>query len=376
MEEELSGNRSEDLARRAAELAARAQELAEHAREAGEVDDELRKLEADLAALDEEQARLDRELGDFVQPPEEAEPVRDPEEGFTFRLGNLGERIADIVNVALSSVGKLGVADVIERSVEVAEAVPVTVDSFAGSISVQTGSHGRVQVVAERRGLDERDLEHIAVEATKEADGVHITARSDSPRRGRHWVQLTVTVPPGTPSRLRTRGGSIKVDGTGAEVDARTAGGSIKVTGTSGAAELETAGGSIRVDDHGGPVKAVTIGGSIKLAGHLLGVDTSTIGGSIKVDGAYGPVAASTKGGSIVVEGRLTGSSSLDTAGGSIRVALSPDTNLEVDARGDSVVTDEGRLEKRGGGQFTIGSGEDGKLTVRAIAGSVVIRRA
>jgi hypothetical protein len=370
--------RSDDIARRAAELAARAQELAQHAREAGEVDDELRKLEEELARLDDEQARLDQDLGDFVQPPEEAEPVRDPEEGFTFRLGNLGERIADIVNVALSTVNKgFGVTDVIERTIDVAEAVPLIVESFAGSISVVTGSHGRISVLAERKGFDEQDLQNIAVVATKEDDGVHVVARSDSPRRGRHWVKLTITVPPGTASKLTTRGGSIKVDGTGAAVSAHTAGGSIKTSGTSGAAELETAGGSIRVTDHGGPARAVTVGGSITLAGHLLGVDATTIGGAIRVDGAYGPVAASTKGGSITVSGRLTGASSLDTTAGSIRLELSHDSNVEVEAHADNVSSNvKSDQLRRGGGDFVIGTGEDGKVVVRAVAGAVVIRRA
>lgn len=374
-EEELS--RSEDLARRAAELAARAQELASTAREAGEVEEELARLEAELAALDEEQARLDRDLGDYVQPPEEAEPIHDPEEGFTFRLGNLGDRIADIVNVALSSVGKFGVADVVERVVEVAEAVPLTVESFAGSISVMTGDHGRVQVVAERRALHERDLEGITIETSKRDDGVHVVASTTAGYRARHWVKLTITVPPGTPTRLRTRGGSLRVEDTGAEVDARTSGGSIKVSGTKGAAELETAGGAIRVDDHGGPVKANTAGGSIKLSGHLVGVDASTIGGSIRVEGAYGPVAASTKGGSIIVEGRLTGACSLDTTGGSIRVGLDAGTNIEVDVTGDSVSSDFDELHREGR-HLTgrIGTGEDGRLVARTVAGSAVIKRA
>src|SRR4051794_39164445 len=146
--EEVS--RSDDLARRAAELAARAEELARHARDAGEVDEELQKLEAELAALDDEQARLDRDLGDYVHPPDESEPIRDPEEGFTFRLGNLGERIADIVNVALGSV-KLGAADVVEHDIVIGdEPVPVSVESFAGSITVNTGEPGNVHVHAER----------------------------------------------------------------------------------------------------------------------------------------------------------------------------------------------------------------------------------
>ena len=373
----MTPSRSEDLARRAADLAARAEELARAARDAGEVDEELARLEAELAALDEEQSRLDGDLGDYVQPPDEAEPVRDPEQGFTFRLGNLGERIADIVNIALTSVGRLGVADVVERVVEVADTVPLTVDSFAGSITVMTGDYGRIQVVAERRGLDESELENISVEATKEDDGVHVVARSSAPRRGRHWVQLTVTVPRGTPTRLRTRGGTIRVDGTAADVDAHTLGGSIKTSGTSGAAELQTAGGSIQVTEHGGPVKAATAGGAIRLAGGLVGVDATTIGGSIRIDGAYGPVAASTKGGSIVVVGRLSGACSLDTAGGSIRVNLEAGTNIEVDATGDGVSTDFPGLEAhRRRIEGRIGTGEEGRLVARTVAGSVSIKRA
>ena len=374
MEEEL--NRSDDIARRARELAARAEALANHAHEAGEVDDELRKLEAELAALDEEQERLDRELGDFVHPPEEAEPIRDPEQGFTLRLGNLGDRIADIVNVALNAVGKFGAVDVIERVIDVGEALPITVDSFAGSITVMTGDYGRVQVVAERHALDERDLENITVDTNKADDGVHVTAHTASHHRSRQWVQLTITVPPGTPTRLRTRGGSVRVDGTGAAVEARTAGGSIRITGTNGPAELETAGGSIRAESHGGPVKAVTAGGSIRLDGGLTAVDATTIGGSIRLAGAYGPVSAVTKGGTVEVVGRLAGACLLETAAGSIRVTLDSSANVEVDAKGDSVHTDFDLVGGQGHKSGVIGDGSEGKVVARTVAGSVSIKRA
>jgi DUF4097 and DUF4098 domain-containing protein YvlB len=374
VEEDL--NRSGDLARRARELAARAEALANHAHEAGEVDDELRKLEAELAALDEEQARLDRELGDYVHPPEEAEPIRDPEEGFTFRLGNLGDRIADIVNVALSAVGKFGAVDVIERSIDVGETAPVTVDSFAGSITVMTGDYGRVQVVAERHAGDDRELESITVDTAKSDDGVHVTARTSSVRPSRHWAQLTVTVPPGTPTRLRTRGGSVRVDGTAAAVEARTAGGSIRITGTNGPAELETAGGSIRAESHGGPIKAVTAGGSIRLDGGLTGVDASTIGGSVRVAGAYGPISAVTKGGSIEVLGRLSGACLLETSAGSVRLTLDASANVEIDATGDNVISDFDLVGSRHHKSGAIGDGSEGKVVARTVAGSVSIKRA
>ena len=373
--EEVS--RSEELARRAAELAARAEELAKHARDAGEVDEDLRKLEAELAALDEEQERLDRELGDYVHPQEESEPIRDPEEGFTFRLGNLGERIADIVNIALGSV-KLGAADVVEHDIVIGDdPLPLQVESFAGSINVITGESGNIHVHAERRGIDDDDLKNITVDVERAADGIHVTAKSENNRRGRHWVQLTITVPVGTPTRLRTRGGAVRVEGTAAATRAHTAGGSIKVNGIVGHADLETAGGSIRAEDQEGPVTAKTLGGSIRISGHAPAVDATTIGGSIRIDGADGPVVASTKGGSITLSGHLEGSCSVDTAGGSILVALDDASNLEIEANGSSAHTDiDGLVASSGRISGRTGSGDDGKLTARTVAGSVTVKRA
>lgn len=382
MEEEL--NRSEQLAQRARDLAARAQELAAHAAEAGEVDEELSKLEAELAALDEEEARLDQDFGDFVHPPEadvradEREPEAEPEQGFTLRLGNLGERIADIVNVALGSVSKLGATDVIERTIDLTDAgtLPLSVECFAGAISVVTGDYGRIHLVAERHAIAEADLDRIEIQTSKEADGVHVAASTDASRRNRMWVQLTLTVPPGTPTKLHTRGGSVRVDGTGAAVSARTSGGSIRTAGTSGRAELETAGGSIRAESHGGPVRAETAGGSIRLDGGLEAVDARTLGGSIKVGGAYGPVSAVTKGGSVEVAGRLSGACMLETAGGSIRITLDRSANLDVDLKGDTVSSDFDLDGSRHHKHGAVGNRSEGKLVARTVAGAVTIRRA
>jgi hypothetical protein len=390
-EEELS--RSERIARRAAELAAMAQAIADTAHERGEVDAELRQLEEELAALDAEQERLERELGqvDDVEPAtaRDHDDHRDDEGerdryGFAFKLGNLGnlgnlgDRISDIVNTALSSVGKWGAVDVVERTIELNDGspLPLSVEAFAGSITVVTGEYGRIHLVAERHALEERDLELIEIKTSKEDDGVHVAATSDTTRRNRLWVQLTLTVPPGTPTRLNTRGGSVRVEGTAAAVNVRTSGGSIRTSATSGPAELETAGGSIRVENHGGPVRAETAGGSIRLQGGLEAVDARTLGGSIRVDGAYGPVAAVTKGGTVEVAGRLAGSCMLETAGGSIRITLDPGANLEVDLQGGGVTSD---FELDGGRQHLhgiVGDASEGKLVARTIGGSVTLRRA
>lgn len=367
-----------DLAARARALAERADELSRQASEGAAIDEELSRLEAELATLDEERARLDRDVEDLVSEPEEAEPFREPEKEITIRLTSLGERIGDLVGSVLSSVS--GAHDVIEHSLDVADAPVVEIDSFAGSVSVVRGEPGIVHVYAERHALNERDLEGIAVTALHDDGRVRIACTKTVGRPLRSWVRLTVTVPVGAETRIDTKGGSIDVDGLEAPVRARTAGGSIRVTRARGTADVQTAGGSIRVADHDGNVLARTAGGSIRLDGTLSpDVDAETVGGSIRIDGVDGRVRAVTKGGSIQVSGRIGGDSEVSTAGGSIAVGLRAGSRITVDgtttggATADVdglVVRDRRRIEG------SVEGGGDGHLVVRTVGGGLRIRRA
>ncbi|MFP5326538.1 MAG: hypothetical protein ACLGHT_03530, partial [Acidimicrobiia bacterium] len=275
---------AEDLAQRARALAERADELSRQAAEGAAIEEELSRLEAELAALDEERARLDADVEDLVSEPEEAESFRSPESEFTVRLTSLGDRIADLVGSVLSSVS--GAHDVVEHTLQVGGSPVVEIDSFAGSVSVVAGEPGVVHVHAERHAISESDLEGIAVTAVEKDGRVRVTTTKTVGRPLRSWVRLTVTVPPGSDTRIDTKGGSITVDGTEAPVRARTAGGSVRVTRSRGNADVQTAGGSIRLDDHDGVVLARTAGGSIRLEGSLTPeVDAETVGGSIVING-------------------------------------------------------------------------------------------
>lgn len=368
----------EELARRARQLAERADELSRQAAEGAAIEDELERLEAELASLDAERARLDRDVEDLVTEPEEAEPLRGPEQELTVRLSSLGERIGDLVGSVLSSVS--GAHDVIEDSVRVEGVPAVEIDSFAGSVSVVRGEPGTVHVHAERHGLSERELEGITVTAVEHEGRVRITATKTVGRPLRSWVRLTVTVPPGAETRIDTRGGSIEVDGVEAPVRARTAGGSVRVTRARGRADVQTAGGSIRVDGHDGAVVARTAGGSIRLEGTLSPeVDAETIGGSIRVEGVDGTVRAVTKGGSIQVTGRIGGDSEVTTAGGSIVVALRRGSRITVDGSttGGAMADVEGLIvRERRRIEGAVEGGGEGHLVVRTVGGGLRIRRA
>lgn len=366
-----------DLAQRARALAERAEELSRQAAEGAAIEDELSRLEAELAMLDEERARLDRDVEDLVSEPEEAESFRSPESEFTVRLTSLGERIGDLVGSVLSSVS--GAHDVVEHTLRVGDAPVVEIDSFAGSVSVVRGDAGLVQVHAERHALTDRDLEAIAVTAV-EADGrVRVTATKTVGRPLRSWVRLTVTVPPGSETRIDTKGGSINVDGTEAPVRARTAGGSVRIVRTRGDADVQTAGGSIRMDDHDGTVLARTAGGSIRLEGHLApSVDAETVGGSIVVNGLDGTVRAITKGGSIRAVGRVVGQSEISTAGGSIVVMLGSGSRITVDGSTTGGATsdiDGLVVHERRRIEGAVDGGGEGHLIVRTVGGGLRITR-
>jgi DUF4097 and DUF4098 domain-containing protein YvlB len=383
---------ADEIARAAAELAQRAEELSKRAREAGEVDEELVKLEAELAALDAERDRLDADIDravvdDLERPASngngngQAPRDGDVEDGWTFRLGNLGERIADLVGAAINLGGAVRTAgyhrDVVERELSCDGIRPVSVHSFAGSINVVAGDDGVVSVKATKQALDAAGLEAIDITVEDTPGGIEVRAATEG-WSIKSWVQLDVRVPESTPLRLRTQAGSVRVDGVGADVDCHTNGGSIRVSGSCGAAVLETAGGGIKLDDHEGPVTAHTMGGSIKLAGDLgPAVEAETIGGSIRIDGVDGSVAATTKGGSVHVNGRFAGSCSVETAGGSVSIGLETGTRVTVEGSGSSASTDVPGLEARGG-RITgdVDGGGDGHLVARTIAGAIRIRRA
>lgn len=374
-EEGVTG--ADDLAQRARALAERADELSRQAAEGAAIEEELSRLEAELAALDEERARLDRDVEDLVSEPEEAESFRSPESEFTVRLTSLGERIGDLVGSVLSSVS--GAHDVVEHTIQVGESPVVEIDSFAGSVAVVTGAAGIVHVHAERHALSERDLEAIAVTAVEKDGRIRVAATKTVGRPLRSWVRMTVTVPPGTDTRIDTKGGSINVDGTEAPVRARTAGGSVRVIRTRGNADVQTAGGSIRVDDHEGVVLARTAGGSIRLEGRLSpDVDAETVGGSITVNGVDGRVRAVTKGGSIRAAGRIVGESEISTAGGSVVVVLHRGSRITVDASttgGAASDVDGLVVHERRRIEGTVDGGGEGHLVVRTVGGGLRISR-
>ena len=380
-EQEREGlNRAEQLAKRARELAARAEQVSQQAAGAAESEEQLAQLERELAQLDEEERSLDADFADLLTdaPESTSGPDRAPPPpafGWAERLSSLGERIGDAVTSALTAK-PLGMGhDTVERDLTVDSVVPVSVHNFAGKIAVQTGESDRVHVEARRHAWTDGDRDAISVDIERDDDGVHVRSRSALPH-GHRWVSLSITVPPTSPLLLTTQGGSIRVDRVAGPVVAETKGGAVHVDGAVGVTSVETMGGSIAVSDHKGSVTARTKGGSVKVQGALTDmVDASTMGGSIRIDGVDGTVRAETMGGSVHVSGRMTGACCLSTVGGSVTAHLAGDSNVTVDATGNSASTDvPGLRASRGRIEGTVGTGTDGTVTLRTSGGSVRVQ--
>jgi hypothetical protein len=383
VEEREGLNRAEELAGRARDLAERAERVAQHAAEAAGSDELLAQLERELADLDEEERKLDEEFtnlraeesarstGEESDRPPIGDWVTGWADRFAERMEALGTRIGDAMAGAFAS-RPFGMSDTVERDVTVDGPVSVQIDSFAGKITVRPGDADRVHVVAERHGWTEADRDDITVDVDRDDRGVHV--RCDTSRaHGHRWVSLEVTVPPTSPTRVTTQGGSIRVERVAGPVTANTRGGSIRVDGAVGASTLETLGGAISVGGHDGPVSAHTKGGSVKLSGKLTDhVEAETMGGSVHVDGVDGAVRAQTMGGSVHVSGRLRGDCTVSTVGGSASVGVARGSNLRVEGSGSSAATDVPGLQaSRGRIEGTMGDGSDGTLHLRTSGGAV-----
>jgi hypothetical protein len=157
-------------------------------------------------------------------------------------------------------------------------------------------------------------------------------------------LHFDIEVPAQTALDIRTRGGGIRTSSLRGNETLTTSGGAIDVSSLDGHLLARTSGGSIRLREVTGNAEVETSGGPIGVASLEGSLVAHTSGGPIRIDGISGRVDAHTSGGSIEAvfarddaEGGV-----LETSGGSIRVALDPAVNLEVDAStsGGSVLTD------------------------------------
>ena len=189
------------------------------------------------------------------------------------------------------------------------------------------------------RKIIEEDYE---IRIEKIGSRIEATARkSGSVRWNNISISFVVYTPRDFDCELRTSGGSLKLYGVaGKKHELVTSGGSISIENSTGDLTAKTSGGSINISGFEGEVDAKTSGGGIRLEDVIGDIRAATSGGGIKIKDVEGSLSAITSGGSINANiTKLTDRLTLKTSGGSIRATIPEDLGLDLDLRGNRVVT-------------------------------------
>lgn len=296
----------------------------------------------------------------------------------------------------LTGLANGSVEDTITKSFSVGPEGTLTLETDIGSIDVKTaeGNTLDVEVIRKVKTTSENKakkiLEDFRIDFSQKGKDVYIRAEYERSGWQRFWdnigkrlhVKYIVSVPRVYNLDLKTRGGSISVEGVEGEVKSRTSGGSLRFDGILGDINARTSGGSIKIGEVDGHVVARTSGGSIRIKQAKGEVDAHTSGGSITVEEVMGAIRATTSGGSVKVHISRQPESNcrLSTSGGSITVYMEEDIHVDVDARtsGGRVhtefpVTFSGEISKRSLKAKINGGGPE--LYLRTSGGSIHLRK-
>ena len=253
----------------------------------------------------------------------------------------------------------------LERQLPLDSGGTFVLDAAVGSVVIRGDSTSGANVTITSRRDDVEDRFDIDFASSPGTATVTIRRKGGFERLFRDWyrggVQITVHVPAGAATdlktaggsidaqdlanaRVRTSGGSLTVAGIRGDVDGHTSGGSIRLRDVRGKATIETSGGSIDVTDVGGTLRAHTSGGSIHITNVAGDIDADTSGGGVDIRGAAGHVQAHSSGGSLTVgfaQGNNRGGD-VSTSGGGVRAEIDPSVALSLDAStsGGSVTAD------------------------------------
>ena len=272
--------------------------------------------------------------------------------------------VALLTVVLMTVPAHAGFMDTVVKSFTVGSDGTLSLDSDLGSVSVTSGGRDTVKIVVIREiksGDKDEILRNLDMVIEQHGDDVDIRTEYKKInskflglfRNSSLKLKYEITVPEDYNVKLKTAGGSIRVDdldgladcrtsggsiklgGIGGPVDAHTSGGSITLTGSGGDAALKTSGGKITVGNVDGAVTAKTSGGSIHMERINGSVHARSSGGGITIEDAAGSVDASTSGGSVKasISEQPRGDCRLTTSGGGITITIDPDHHYSIDAR-------------------------------------------
>jgi hypothetical protein len=244
---------------------------------------------------------------------------------------------AIIASTACSPLIAPTVTQSVTQSLDVGPASALSVEIDAGSVTIERGRDGRVDVSATKSAAGQAALNSLFLDIGRDGDRVRVVFHRSADSTGGQSVTLRIGVPRAT------------------AVSVTTGAGAVDISGISGGANVRTGAGQISCRDATGTL------------------DTVTSAGDVEVWGADGPVRANASAGAVKVEGKLSGDSRLSSGSGAVTVRLYPDAGLRITARGLAVRNDFGFEASSDGRAVTaqMGDGSRGSLDVTASAGRV-----
>lgn len=254
-----------------------------------------------------------------------------------------------------------------EQTLSVDEPILLDVSTGSGSITIESGPAGQVEIVGRvkvgnslfrRSAASARELVD-EIEANPPIELVngqlrvgHLKGRAF---KGNVSISFEIVVPAETRVKAGTGSGSMSIDGVAEIVKANSGSGRVKLHNIAGAAVANTGSGSIHAEGVAGTFDGDTGSGGIYLAQSAPGdVKVSTGSGGIEVHNIDGALHARAGSGRVRVNGRQNGTWDIDTGSGTIRVNLPDEAAFQLDAESSSgsiviehPLTVQGKISKR-----------------------------
>jgi hypothetical protein len=138
----------------------------------------------------------------------------------------------------------------------------VDVSNSAGSVHLESGPADRVEVF----GKGVKGLTKPSHHETLHDGQLDVGAKCPVSVTSICSMNLTITVPAGTPVRVHASGGGITIDNATGPIDADASGGGVRVRGAHDTLRLHSSGGGITAEDvQSADVTASSSGGGVKL---------------------------------------------------------------------------------------------------------------
>ena len=246
--------------------------------------------------------------------------------------------------------------------------------TFDGSIQIQSSDSPEVLVEIEKRGPTRDAVDKVVVESSQEGNRIQVRVNQPDQESLRGFgfhvstsARLIVFVPARADISARTGDGAIDVQRVNGRLELRTGDGSIRASNVSGTLTFDTGDGAVTVDRAEGTLSVETGDGGVNVTGQLAAVKMHTGDGSVVYR----------------VEPGTSMSSDWDisTGDGSVALYLPSEFNAELDAHtGDGTIRAELDIARSNGesSRRTVRGriGDGGRrVRVRTGDGSITLRR-